>query len=192
MPIATQGPSQFRFNWTFSQRMRFKSLSGAQTTVFTTDLGSLLAVGTTIAQVTSVLGAVRVKRVELFAPVAAQGGQSTTSIEWLSAQAPNIEFSDTSMSVATPAHVNSVPPPNSLASYWSASNVGVALMNLIVPEGGTIDVWFDFTLTDDELFAPNTVVVALAAIGTLYYMALDNTVDVGAVRYPPISLTTTS
>jgi len=171
---------------------RFTSTSGTVTAI--TAKGLLLAAGAlgtiTNSTVTSPFASVKLQKVEIWTPPASQGASSTCSVEWASqSNANNQEISDTTVSVATPAHVRASPPRNSLASFWQSPGItNNQLFNLIAPAGSIIDVTLSLIMQDDDNGAAITGAVATAVVGTVYYLALDN---VATHIYPPVSLTTT-
>jgi len=182
-------PPSISSNIQMSHRYRFTSTSATPTNI--TVIGLLGAAGTmcTVANsLTSTLfESVRVKRVAMWSPPAAQGSSVTCSIEWFGGvNSNNKEVSDTSVSVATPAHVTSSPPQQSIASFWNKPQV-LNLFLLTAPVGTIIDVDLDLIFSDDET-TPQTYAVAAATLGTVYYLALDN---VATHIYVPVSLTTT-
>jgi len=185
-------PPQLRSNIVLAHRYRFTSTSGTATAI---TVGSLFgAVGNmcTVAntQVQSLFQSLKVRSVSIWTPPAAQGSFATCSVEWLGgANSNTVEVSDTSNSVATPAHIMSAPPRLSLASFWnnsaSAANV---LMTIAAPSGSIIDVVLDLILSDDES-ANLVTAVAAGALGVIYYLSLDPN---ATHRYVPVSLTTTT
>jgi hypothetical protein len=149
--------------------------------------------GTSAVHVTSIVGSMRLKSVEIWAPPASQGSSSTCSVEW--AATPNSAFSevsDTSMSVSNPAYVKARPPRNSRASWWqNVGDLAEQLMFLIAPSGSVIDIVVEYILYDDDSGTnPLLIVVTTATIGQMYYLALDTGVA-GTHIYPPVSLSTT-
>lgn len=186
-----QAPPMIRSNITFNHRFRFTA-TAAQTVVITSS--DLLFVGgcTGIVLnniVTSFYGSAKVNSVSVWAPPAAQGSFATTSIEYAGqAAGSNLEFSDTSVSTAQPAVLHTRPPAHSLASFWQTPAVANNnLFTLTVPAGSIIDLDLGLILFDDESAAQNRGVTA-AALGTIYYLALDNATGHNLV---PVSLTTT-
>jgi len=186
------GPPQLRSNVMLAHRYRFTSSSGTATTINSSSL--LFAAGcvgsTTNSAVTTFFGSVRIRRVEVWAPPASQGAFSTCSLEFNGQAAANtMEISDTSVNPSEPAHIVAVPPKNSLASFWQTPDAGTNnLFVLMAPTGSIIDVVLDLVLWDDE-DSNQTRSVATAAVGKVYYLALDN--GNATHIYTPVSLTTT-
>jgi hypothetical protein len=132
---------------------------------------------------------VKVNYVEMWAPPASQGASSTVSINWESPNAPNVEISDTTVSVAVPAHLKCKPPSHSLAAFWQ--NVGSGtIFSLVAPVGTIIDVSLSLVMfdEDDGSTTPATSAVATATLGLVYYLSLDPN---ATHRYAPVALTTT-
>jgi hypothetical protein len=183
------GPIQIRSNVELRHRFRFVSTNGASTSITPTSL--LCSAGTMCTVVNSVVtsfyGSVKVNQIEMWSPPASQGSSTTCSVDWIgSAYQPNREYSDTSVSVATPAYLKCSPPPMSLAGFWQAPSTNT-LFNLVAPVGTIVDVHLSLILNDDdESFASATV--AGAALGQVYYLSLDPN---ATHHYPPVSLTTT-
>jgi hypothetical protein len=183
------GPIQIRSNVELRHRYRFVSTSSASTAVTPNSLmcsaGTMCTVVNTT--VTSFFGSVKVNQIEMWSPPASQGSSTTCSVDWIgSSYQPNREYSDTSVSVATPAHVISSPPPMSIAAFWQTSSTNT-LFNLIAPVGTIIDVHLSLILNDDDESLV-TSSVAGAALGNIYYLSLDSN---ATHHYPPVSLTTT-
>jgi len=144
---------------------------------------------TTNTTVTAFTGSVRVKRVEIWAVGQTLGTAITCSVLWAgTTNSADVEVSDTSVSTAAPAHINSRPPRNSLASFWNIAGTQT-LFSLVAPAGCIIDVEVEQTLFDDDNGSNATVSVATAVVGTVYYLSLDPN---ATHRYAPISLTTTT
>lgn len=186
-------PSQFASNVSFGHTYRFVSTNATPTGV---TVGSLLAAAGNVctvsnSTVTSFFGSVKVNRIAMWAPPAAQGSSATASVNWIgAANSSNREVSDTTVSTAIPAHVNSRPPINSLASFWSnGSNAAATLFTLVAPPGTIIDVSMSLILQDDD--AIDSIVdtaVATATFTNTYYLSLDPN---ATHRYTPVSLTST-
>lgn len=173
----------------FSHKYRFTSTSGTATALTPTSI--LLAAGSvgtvTNTTVVSLATSVRISNITIWTPPASQGATATCAIDWIgSANAPNREVSDTTVSVSVPARVSSAPPPNSLASFWQTSSAST-LCVLTAPTGSVIDVQMTLILSDTDQ-VQGTVGVATAVIGALYYMSLDPN---ATHRFVPVSLVTT-
>jgi hypothetical protein len=185
-------PPSLSSNVTLNHTFRFVSASSTVQAITAKSL--CLAAGctgtVTNTTVTSPFASVKLNHISIWSPPSSQGSAVTCSVEWASqSNANNREVSDTSVSVATPAHIRSRPPLNSLASFWQAPGIADnQLCNLVAPSGSIIDVNLSLIMQDDDNGSAITRSVATAVIGTIYYLALDNAT--GHV-YTPVSLTTT-
>jgi hypothetical protein len=183
---------QIKSNIVLSHVYRFTSASGAAFPVTASDIiFAAGAVGTVVnTTVSAIFASARVNRVQIWSPPSAQGAFTTCALEWSgSANGNNLEVSDTSVSVAVPAMINTQPPARSLASFWlTPAVVNLPVFTMTAPVGSIIDLHLSLILSDDEI-APQTVGVATAALGKVYYLALDN--QAGTHNFPPVSLTTT-
>jgi hypothetical protein len=184
------GPRQLRTNIEVKHQFRFASSSSAPTAI--TDTRLLAAAG--VSAVTAVLGysiwqSVKVNQIEIWTPPAAQGANATCSVLFpASLQSQAREVTDTSVSVAIPAHVLVTPPRLSLCSFWQNGSTST-LFTLTAPPGSIIDVWVSLVLDDGTNSVPVTQTLVGATIGSIYYAPLDFNHVAGAV-YLPIGLTT--
>jgi hypothetical protein len=140
--------------------------------------------------VMSIAGSAKLHRVSVYSPPATQGAFSTCSLTWLSAQAdaPSLlEVSDTTVSTAQPAHITTVPPKESGASFWFTSSTD-PLFHLDAPVGSIIDVDLFYVLNDTGV-AGFASTVAAGTLGVMYWLALDGPANNKLV---PVSLFTTA
>jgi len=191
-PQEVARPPQLNSNVMFSHTFRFLQGGGSSPAI---TVGNLLgiagAVGTvTNTTVNAICDSVRLNWVKVWTPPASQGASATCSLEWTpSSFAPTTEVSDTTMSVATPAHIVARPPRGSQAAFWNSAGASAnTLFTITPPAGSVIDVNATYVLAD-KTSATLAFSVATAALGKLYYLALDQTVGSNLV---PVSLTTTT
>jgi len=183
-------PPMLETNVRLGHRFRFvasAAFSGAVT--FADIAGAMGVFGTaTNTTVTAWIASLRLKSVELWTPPPSQGAAATCSIDWFSTnQQPAMEFSDTSVSTAIPAHVRCSPPAKSLAAFWQAAGNAANAFELVAPAGTIIDIAVEGILIDaDEVGV--TYGVATAVIGKPYYLALDGFASNLLV---PVSMVTT-
>lgn len=183
-------PPQIKSNVELNHRYRFTSTSATPTALTGNSILCCAgAMGTnTNAFVTSLFNTARIKLIEIWTPPASQGAAATCSVDWVGyGNAPNREFSDTTVSVATPAHVRTSPPQLSLASFWLNNTIG-SVCTITAPVGSIIDIALELILSDDDEASQTVVAVATAVVGTSYYMSLDPN---ATHRFVPVSLTTT-
>jgi hypothetical protein len=184
------GPKQFKSNVELRHTYRYVSTNATSTALTPTSL--LCSAGTmcTVANTTSVsfYGSVKINQIEMWCPPASQGSSATCSVDWVGfGSSPSREFSDTTVSVATPAYVRCSPPPMSLASFWQTAGSGT-LCSIVAPVGTIIDVSLALILQDEDAAAAFSAITAGIA-GQVYYLSLDSNVT---HRYTPVSLTTTT
>jgi len=188
--VPRNGPSQMRTNLELKHQFRFTSSSATATII--TDITLLAACGVACnnASGTSARGifqTVKLNKIEIWTPPASQGAAVTCSILWPSSNnSPSREITDTSVSVSTPAHVQSSPAPLSLSGFWQNGNAGSTLVTLTAPPGSIIDVWVSLVLAD-----PSSAVTATLVGGTpgnISFCCLDSTTAATGI-YTPVGLT---
>jgi len=185
------GPNQFKSNLELSHQYRFLS-SAATTTNITADIvvNSLGVVANTAGTTGyNIFKTFKVNKIEIWSPPAAQGSAVTCSVFFPSAtNSPSREFSDTSISVAEPAHVVATPPPQSLCSFWQSGSAATVLWQMVAPPGSIIDVWFSLVLNDGTGTVATNATLVGGTVGVVYYCSLDSSTKAGSI-YQPISLT---
>ena len=190
-------PPMLKSNVVISHKFRFLSSAAlVPTTTGYVTVGGLLGAAGTLGRVantsvTCIFGSVRLKRIEMWAPPAAQGGAATVSVNYFAAAGqPNMEFSDTSVSVAQPAHIVAYPPSQSLAGFWqNAIGFATALCGMTGPAGTIVDVDVDLVMGDQDGTGQLIINVATSVLGQIYYLALDQ--PGGTHVAVPVSLSTT-
>jgi hypothetical protein len=191
-------PPMIRANLELAHRYRFTSTAATLTSI--TDNLLLTAAGvmaTTATAGTSLYQSVRLRRITIWSPPASQGAAVTCSIFWLPRSANAgiggraTEVSDTTVSVAAPATVSSVPPKDSQASFWQNGS-STTLVQLVAPAGSIIDVELSLTVQDGPVsgggYTPAAAVLVAATAGVVYYCSLDSATKAGSI-YQPVSLT---
>lgn len=185
------GPGSFQANPSLSRHYRFSASSAltavniAQDSLFNAIgvIATSSTVGTAIAQ------SARVRRVEIWSPVASQGSATTCSVLFPSAtQSPAMEFSDSTMNVSYPAHVNVRPPKDALCSFWVNDNNDIRLFTITAPAGSIVDVYVDVILRDASGASGTTAVLVGATVGDMYYCCLDSSTNASG-KLKPVSLT---
>jgi len=178
-----------RSNVELRHLFRFTSTSGTATDITPNSLLGACGVIGTVTNTTArcIFQSVKVNKVTIVTPPAAQGGAATCAIQWLGiGNSPSRELSDTTVSVANPARVSSAPPTQSLAAFLQVSST-TTLFTLTAPTGSIIDVHVTAIMGDTTL-GPN-LTPATVVVGTQYYLTLDPS---ATARYLPVSLTTTA
>ena len=181
-------PPQLNANVILKHRYRFISTDGTATAIGAGDLlnaaGSLVVVANTTAR--SLFKSVKIEEVEIWTPPASQGSAATCSILWSSSSAAaptSLEVSDTTVSVAEPAHVRARPPARSSPSFWMDVNSD-SPFTITAPSGSVIDVTLTLVVLDGA--AGGTWTIASGTLGQVVYAPLDGDGD----RFTPVSLTT--
>jgi hypothetical protein len=173
-------PSQFKSNVILKHRFRWATdtNNGVVNQAFNRFLAtSLLFMNIASGTLNySIIAASKINRVEIYGPCVNSTTLATVSIEWLSNFGPSSEFSDSTTSSASPPHIVCVPPPLSLASFWSltGSNASEVLFLYTLLPGSIIDIWFDIVLFDGETSSLITT-TSSGTVGQLYAVALDGT-----------------
>lgn len=135
-----------------------------------------LATGTTAAY--RVADSVRLRKIEMWGPMASNLSPVTTTLEW-AAQAgvvgsPSKLVSDTSMGSSRPAYVTSSPPQGSVQDLWQNSG-SAALALLTGPTGTIVDIHLSYRVQDKVTQTAVTAAVAGATVGQVYIRAADST-----------------
>jgi len=185
-------PPQLSANIRLRHKFRFTASTAFNGPINSDEI--LLAAGTmasTIALVNSFIASFKIRSVEVWSPPAAQGSFATCSLDWQGGlNSPNVEVSDTTVSVTSPAHFRTAPPARSLAGFWQQHATLTNMFTLNVPAGSIIDLDLDLIILDEDANESQaTRVVATAVIGTVYYLSLDSAG--GGHTINPVSLTTT-
>jgi hypothetical protein len=187
-------PSQLKSNIMLSHTYRFVSTSGTSTSVTPNTLcfaaGAICVVSN--STVASCYDSVKINRVEIYTPPASQGSSATCSLNWESSGsgfAPNMEVSDTSVSVADPAYINCIPPPRSVSGFWNLFADTSVLFTVVAPTGSIIDVHLSLILADNGVENSTNGSITTGTLGVMYYLSLDSN---STHRFTPVSLTTTT
>jgi hypothetical protein len=182
------GPAQLKTNIEVKHQYRFVSSSANVTNI--TDTLISTAVG--VSASTAILGhqlfeCLKVNRIEIWSPPASQGAAVTCSVLFPAAnQSQAREYTDTSVSVANPAHVVCTPPPLSLCAFWTSGFSGNTMFTLVAPPGSIIDLWVSLILNDPV--SSNTATLVGATVGGVYYCSLDSATKAGSI-YQSVGLT---
>lgn len=142
----------------------------------------------------AMFSSVRLRSIECWAAVPAQGQSATVGILMLGGGTTrNMEYSDTSLSTSTLAHVRAVPSPQTINSFWNRIYTGstvIDLFSLSVPAAAVIDITLDLMTANQENGALSyRHAPAACTISTIYYLPLD--LQLGTHNILPITLATT-
>jgi len=183
-------PPQISANPRMRHKFRFGAGSSGAGTYVITNNDLILACGGICTVANSTITAIFSSFKILFVEAWAQAGAAPATIilNWNGTPVfvANAESSDTSVSPAYPAHIRSVPPKESNASFWQTASSG-SLFVLTVPNDTVIDVLVDLIMSDQQ--DVDTVTgVSTATLGSQYFLALDGAASNNLV---PVSLNTT-
>jgi hypothetical protein len=187
-----QKPPQMIATFGGRQRVRFNANAALSNVDITqANLMDLVFVATSATTATRALFSIRLRSVEIWAPMASDLVPVTASIEYLSGSAlfggRSQIHSDTSMGSAQPAHVRAAPASEALASKWFNSGASATLFRLNGPDNSIIDVDFEYTLNDAGSATSIVNAPVGAATGAMYYGALDG-LRAATTKLPPVSL----
>ncbi len=122
----------------------------------------------------------RVRKIEIWGPMASDLAPVTVSVEWngttAGAYGKSVVVTDTSMGSSEPAHVVARPPPGSQVAMWLGSGSPL-IAKLSYPANSIVDVSFDAVFRDEGTAVSVTGAVAGATTGALYVRALNSPVD---------------
>lgn len=185
-------PPQFNSTIMINRKARFQYGNTASGTLSLTRAMLLnhLVVANSATSVVRILSGFRLKSITLWAvqnstSASFQFLPETVSVEWTSNYGPSVIVSDTSMSVQ-PAYVQTSPPSNSLASFWSltGSNESEVIALISGVYGMIIDITYDCILQNGE--TPVAITQTTASVNATVYMSyLDGLAGNG--YYVPIS-----
>jgi hypothetical protein len=155
-------------------------MTAAQTNLsvtFTQLAGLLGIVGTSATTSVFWTNAFRLKKIAIWGPVATAGTPVSVALTWTEANAtfesPPSTKADTSVSFDFPAFVMTKPPQGSLVSKWHQSSQSDEAFALTVPNGATIDFWFDFVLPDFGAASAGPTIAGGTA-GNFYHKIVNN------------------
>ncbi len=150
----------------------------AATPVAGYDLLGLAAMATSSTGATSLLAAVRIRRVELWAPAIA-GGQNALNINWVgnTFQQPR-RMVDTAMNSAIPGYSSSTPPAGSDASMWVGyPQRSTTYFTLDGPTSSVVDIHVEIVLNNASLLGSAggvpTYTSSGLVVGQVYFGQLD-------------------
>jgi hypothetical protein len=192
VPLAIR-PPQLRAYPELTHTYRFFCNTTVTNVVISNDLLFGAAGGIcTIAnsKITCIFGTLKVKRVQIWAPLLTSGANVVELLWGTQAQSNSnpIRISDVSVSTMYPAHIDTRPPKDSLASFWQIVSVSNNLFEVSCPVGSYIDVTLQLTLWNNEGAGFQTT-VGLATLADMYYMSLDGPTN---HDLQPVSLNTTN
>jgi hypothetical protein len=155
--------------------LRYRATAAGTKTFTSQDLiGMVGAFAATTTSAYALSKAVRVKKVELWAPVQTAGTPVTASLDWNTGNVqllvgPGSLVSDTSVSFDRPAHLVTSPPKDSLQQSWQSADNATPMFDLTVVSGTIVDFYLDFVLNDQGGAGFNFTIVA-GTVGKIYHL----------------------
>ncbi len=173
-------------------KYRFKATAASTSDQLTmASFGDLLCVATGAAAAYQLGNFVRLRKIEIWGPMASDLVPVTVSVEWNGTSAglygKSVIHSDTSMGSSRPAHVSTRPPEGSQLSQWLRCNVNSNCCLLKYPANAIVDVSYELVVRDDAAVDAVTGAVAGATTGAIYVRALNSPVNNNLV---PLSVAT--
>lgn len=188
------GPPPFAASIRVDRVYRFQASSAVSADVVSsTSLCDLLCMATGADAAYGIARAVKVRKIEIWGPMAQNLTPVTVSVEWAASGSapvagPSNIVSDTSMGSARCAHVVSTPPPQSACAFWQVAS-GEAMFTLGFPAGSVVDLHLSQVFFDGETPVAVSTGVAGATVGQVYLRPLDS-VTPGAFVLTPTSYPT--
>ncbi len=185
-------PQPFQPSFVLKKKIRFKAVAAATPTITYNDLLDLWCVAATATSAYRLATAVRIRKIELWGPMASDLVPVTVSVDWsgsttAGAYGKSNKVSDTSMGSSEPAHLVTRPPPQSQSSQWIQTTSAINMCSLAFPAGTVIDLSYDLVVRDDGTAQAVQSAVAGATVGVNYIRALDST---SATNIVPVSYST--
>ncbi len=185
-------PPQFTSSFIVRKKLRFKAAAAGTTALTPASFGDLWCVAATATSAYQLAQFVRLRKIEMWGPMASDLVPVTVSCDWTGSANPGTfgrsnRVSDTSIGASEPAYISTSPPAGTQISEWLASNSPQALCSLTYPLGTVIDVTYELVVRDDGTANAVTGAVAGATVGANYVRALDS---VSATNLVPISYST--
>lgn len=185
-------PQPFQSSIYLKKRIRFKAVAAATTALAFNDLQDLLCVAATTTSAFRLADAVRIKKIEMWGPMAQDLVPVTVSVDWTGSTSiggfgKSNRVSDTSMGSTEPAHLVSKPPADTQIAQWVRGNNNLALCSLTYPLGTIIDLSYELVLRDDGTAQAVGGAVAGATVGANYIRSLDSNTGTNLV---PVSYST--
>jgi hypothetical protein len=203
-------PPVFQANLVIRKKFRFLNKnsgasSGTVYTITSPKVCGLMSVGTvTNSTVVQLFEAVRLLKVTVWSAVNQTSGAFvpvSVAVAFpgvaLGVAGADILHSDMSVGATRIARVCAKPESSSQASQWQSGQTGITStwFTINAGYGSVIDLDIEGAVTSDSRTTANSATVTTAAVGAIYYMALDNAFSgagsVGSDLIPTAELVTT-
>lgn len=185
-------PPQFTPSFVLKKRLRFSAVAASTTTLTPQNLGDLWCVAATTTSAYQIAQSVRLKKIEIWGPMASDLVPVTVSVDWTGSTVPGLfgksnRVSDTSMGSTEPSYITTKPPAGSQIAQWLSASDTQNLCKLTYPLGAIIDIHYEFVARDDGAAVAVSGAVAGATVGVNYVRSLDS---VTATNLVPLSYPT--
>lgn len=185
-------PPPFVATFVVKRKIRFQCTAALTAkTLQIADFGDLWMTTPTAATGFQIANFVRIRKIEMWGPMAADLIPVTCSVEWagttIGLMGKSSIQSDTSMGADRPAHVASRPPPGSQIAQWFACQGNQTVVILNAPVQTVLDLTIEFVVRDDGTATAVATVPAGATVGATYVRALDTS---GGAVIKPVSIAT--
>ncbi len=164
-----------------SSRMTFRFQAAAGLTlapIGNTDLVSLLAVATGATTVTSIVSAVRIRRITIYSP-AGTSANANSEILWIgNQQRVDERFNSATVGSALPAKVVSKPPPMSDVSKWIDGAISnFTVFKVTLPTNAILDLDVDIKYHNQIVYYTPVTLTGSSGLttGYVYFGTLDRT-----------------
>lgn len=172
-------PQQLKTAVSCRHTFRFKASSALSAVQIQAHfINDLLQVAATTTTSYTVIDTFRIRKVEMWGPMASDLVPVTVSLEWVDAvtqlDTNRALISDTSMGSNSVAHIIAIPPNKTTSSFWQGDSTNPSFI-LNGPVNTVVDLEISFTIInnlngDDN---PVAITVAGATVGQVYMGRLD-------------------
>jgi hypothetical protein len=161
--VSIARPMPFRSAPIIPMRFRFTCGTSAVFKILRSDMLSRLAMTSSTVAGYRIFAGVKLNRIKIWGPTPAPTATSQVSLQWISENGPPELLSDYSSSTAYPPFLESTPPKQSLASFWSIQGIDESdllfMMELTAQSIVEIDVSVVFTNTAMAVVSGNSSTV---------------------------------
>jgi hypothetical protein len=178
-------PPQINTSWIVGKTCRFNKVTSTTSYGVTrAALLDLFVMATSSTAAYRIFDSVKLRRIRIWgqppgsaAPGSANVAPISSAVQWLSSLGPSKVVSDQGIGSAFGSRLDTRPPKNSLASFWSltASDETEVLFYVTLNPGDVLDL--DLTCTiQNNLYggdAPVSITIIAGTTGTVYMTALD-------------------
>jgi hypothetical protein len=177
LPPSREPPKVRLSQMVMKQTFRFSAGSGLTgAAINSVDFMGLLSVATASTTLTSIISAVRIRRITIYSPASSTTNANSEIIWAGNEQREQIRYNTAAVSGAFPATTSSVPPANSDVSKWFDGSVAAfTVCKLTVPSASIIDIKLDYSLQNAiQFYTPNTYTGSSGlTTGYVYFGPLD-------------------